>query len=68
MAMVKHIFLTSATARGFLAAVCALSFAVPCAFPLAASGSALSSIGFDGDGCLRSILGNFSSGFYLLLR
>ena len=37
-------------------------------FPLAASGSALSSIGFDGDGCLRSILGNFSSGFYLLLR
>lgn len=37
-------------------------------FPLAASGSALSSIGFDGDGILRSIFGNFTSGFNLRLR
>ena len=37
-------------------------------FPLAASGSALSSIGFDGDGWLRSIFGNFTSGFSLRLR
>ena len=37
-------------------------------FPLAASGSALSSIGFDGDGILRSIFGDFISGFNLRLR
>lgn len=37
-------------------------------FPLAASGSALSTIGFDGDGILRSIFGNFTSGFSLRLR
>ena len=37
-------------------------------FPLAASGSALSSIGFDGDGILRSIFGNYVSGFSLRLR
>ena len=37
-------------------------------FPLAASGSALSSIGFDGDGWLRSIFGNYVSGFSLRLR
>ena len=38
-------------------------------FPLAASGSALSSlIGFDGDGILRSIFGNFISGFNIRLR
>ena len=37
-------------------------------FPLAASGFALSSIGFDGDGILRSIFGNYVSGFSLRLR
>ena len=37
-------------------------------FPLAASGSALSSIGFDGDGILRSIFGNYVSGFSIWLR
>ncbi len=37
-------------------------------FPLAASGSALSSIGFDGDGILRSIFGNYVSGFNIRLR
>ena len=37
-------------------------------FPLAASGSALSTIGFDGDGWLRSIFGDFTSGFSLRLR
>jgi hypothetical protein len=37
-------------------------------FPLAASGSALSSIGFDGDGILRSIFGNYVSGFNVRLR
>ena len=37
-------------------------------FPLAASGSSLSSIGFDGDGILRSIFGNYVSGFNVRLR
>ena len=37
-------------------------------FPLAASSSRLTSIGFDGDGWLRSIFGNFTSGFSLRLR
>ncbi len=37
-------------------------------FPLAASGSALSSIEFDGDGILRSIFGNYVSGFSFRLR
>ena len=37
-------------------------------FPLAASSSRLSSIGFDGDGILRSIFGNFTSGFNIRLR
>ena len=50
MAMVKHIFLTSATARGFLAAVCALSFAVPCAFALDA-GETLRVMTFNVRGC-----------------
>ena len=35
---------------------------------LAASGTALSSIGFDGDGILRSIFGNYVSGFSFRLR
>lgn len=50
MAMVKHIFLTSATARGFFAAVCALSFAVPCAFALDA-GDTLRVMTFNVRGC-----------------
>ena len=50
MAMVKHIFLMSATARGFLAAVCALSFAVPCAFALDA-GETLRVMTFNVRGC-----------------
>ena len=50
MAMVKHIFLTSATARGFLAAVCALTFAVPCAFALDA-GDTLRVMTFNVRGC-----------------
>ena len=37
-------------------------------FPLAASSSRLTSIGFDGDGILRSIFGNYVSGFSLRLR
>jgi hypothetical protein len=37
-------------------------------FPLAASCSALTSIGFDGDGILRSIFGNYVSGFNVRLR
>ena len=37
-------------------------------FPLAASGSSLSSIGFDGDGILRSIFGYYVSGFNVRLR
>ena len=37
-------------------------------FPLAASNSRLTSIGLDGDGWLRSIFGNFTSGFSLRLR
>ena len=37
-------------------------------FPLAATGSRISEIGFVGDGILRSIFGNFSLGFYLRLR
>ena len=37
-------------------------------FPLAASSSRLTSIGFDGDGWLRSIFGDFTSGFNLRLR
>ena len=37
-------------------------------FPLAASSSRLTSIGFDGYGWLRSIFGNFTSGFNLRLR
>lgn len=50
MAMAKHIFLMSATARGFLAAVCALSFAVPCAFALDA-GDTLRVMTFNVRGC-----------------
>ena len=37
-------------------------------FPLVSSGRTLNSIGFDGDGYLRSIFGNFLTGFYLRLR
>jgi hypothetical protein len=37
-------------------------------FPLAASSSRLTSIGFDGDGILRSIFGNYVSGFSFRLR
>ena len=45
-----HIFVASATARGFLAAVCALSFAVPCAFALDA-GETLRVMTFNVRGC-----------------